>query len=100
MVTQLSLNQLANERRLPPWSSWSDGRMPEGFARLPMTDEAARFYCEQGFLVVDGALDPAEIDALTAEAAQICRGARGDVRGVTPAMEDEDDLEVMRRYLC
>ncbi len=100
VTTQASLNRLANERTLPPWASWVDGQAPDGYFRLPMTEQAARFYQENGFLVVDGALSRAEIDALNAEAAQICRGARGDVRGLTPAAPDESDLDVMRKYLC
>jgi ectoine hydroxylase-related dioxygenase (phytanoyl-CoA dioxygenase family) len=100
MVAQASLNQLANERLLAPWASWVDGRRPAGFFRLPMTDAAECFYQEHGFLVIEGALGESEIEALNAEAAQICRGARGEVRGVTPAAAHEADVDVMRRYLC
>ena len=100
MVAQASLNQLANERRLAPWASWLDGRAPAGYYRLSMTAEAALFYQEHGFIVIEGALDEAEIDELNAEATQICRGERGAVRGVTPAEPGESDLDVLRRYLC
>lgn len=65
-----------------------------------MNAEATRFYQEQGYLVVENALSGAEVDALTDEAARICRGDRGEIRGVTPATADESDVEVMRRYLC
>ena len=100
MLTQTSLNELANTRQLPPWSSWSEGRAPEGYFHLPMTDEATRFYQENGFLVIENALSADEIDALNAETAQICRGAHGNVRGVMPADSNEADDDVMRRYLC
>lgn len=100
MTASASLNQLANEQRLAPWASWDLGQSPKGYVRLPMTAEATRFYQEQGFLVIEDALNTAEIDQLVAEAAQICRGARGNIRGVMAATEDESDAEVMRRYLC
>ena len=77
MTAQASLNQLANDRLLEPWVSWTDQRPPEGTFRLPTDDAAARFYQDHGFLVIDGALDPAEIDALNAEtAADLPRRAR------------------------
>ncbi|MBA3947635.1 MAG: phytanoyl-CoA dioxygenase family protein [Herpetosiphonaceae bacterium] len=65
-----------------------------------MTEEAQRFFQEQGFLVIENALSPAEIDALNSEAAAICRGDRGTLKGVTPAADGESDTDVMRRYLC
>ena len=53
------------------------GERPAGYFRAPLGEEAARFYREQGFLVVEGALDDAGVDSLNAEAAAICRGERG-----------------------
>lgn len=98
-MTQPSLNALANQRQLPPFASWREGRAPSGYFQT-MTDEAAAFYREHGFLVLENALSPNEVAALNTEAALICRGERGEVRGVTPAESGESDLEVMRRYLC
>jgi ectoine hydroxylase-related dioxygenase (phytanoyl-CoA dioxygenase family) len=97
------MNQLANDRMLAPWASWlagRDGPAPDGYFRLPLGPEATRFYQEQGFLVVEGAMSAQEVDQLNAEAARICRGERGAVRGVTPAEPGESDIDVMRRYLC
>lgn len=94
-----SLNQLAEERNLEPWTSWKDGR-PAGYFDLPMADEAAEFYRENGFLVIENALSAEEIASLRDEATAICRGERGEVRGaaeVTPEMSDE---EVLRQVLC
>jgi phytanoyl-CoA hydroxylase len=99
MTVSASMNQLANDRMLPPWASWADGHAPAGYFQ-PRDSAATRFFHEQGFLVVEGALDPDEVAELNADAAQICRGSRGPVRGVTPAAEGESDEEVMRRYLC
>jgi ectoine hydroxylase-related dioxygenase (phytanoyl-CoA dioxygenase family) len=76
------------------------GGPPAGYVKLPMTEEATRFFQEQGYLVVENALADAEVDALNAEAARICRGERGEIRGVTPSEAGEADAEVMRRYLC
>ena len=100
MVTHRSLNQLANEQRLAPWASRINGQTPAGYFRRPMSAEAARFYHEHGFVVVEGALNEREIDTLNAEAAEICRGSRGAFRGLTPAAPAETDLAIMRRYLC
>src|SRR5688572_14472840 len=100
ITSQASLNQLANDRQLAPWDTWPDGQRPAGYFRAPLTAEAAQFYQEHGFLVIEGALDLDEVDSLNAEALAICRGTRGAVQGVTPAEDGEDDIEVMRRYLC
>jgi phytanoyl-CoA hydroxylase len=97
---EASLNQLANQRLLAPWASWMDGRAPAGYFHQPMTDEAARFYHEHGFIVVESALEDGEVDALNAEAARICRGDRGAVRGLTSAEPGEADRDVLWRYLC
>jgi phytanoyl-CoA hydroxylase len=100
MIAQASLNQLANERQLAPFASWDGGVAPASYMRRPAGAEAAQFFHEHGYLVLEGALDAGEIAALNAEAAEICRGNRGDVQGVLPAMPDEPDVDVLRRYLC
>lgn len=100
MLASPSLNQLANERQLAPFASWDAGAPPAGYMTLPMNEAAVRSYHEQGFLVVENALSGAEVDALNHEAASICRGDRGDIRGITPAEAEDTDVDVMRRYLC
>jgi ectoine hydroxylase-related dioxygenase (phytanoyl-CoA dioxygenase family) len=65
-----------------------------------MSDFAAQHYQQQGYLVLQDAFDADAVERLNAEAAQICRGARGEVRGLTPASDDEADINVLRRYLC
>ncbi|HEU5089101.1 MAG TPA: phytanoyl-CoA dioxygenase family protein, partial [Roseiflexaceae bacterium] len=103
MVAHPSLNQLANQRLLEPWSTWpmgANGPRPDGYVRLPLDADAVAFYRENGFLVIEDALTGDEIDTLNAEAAHICRGERGAVRGILPAEPDETDIDVMRRYLC
>jgi ectoine hydroxylase-related dioxygenase (phytanoyl-CoA dioxygenase family) len=100
MVTQVSLNQLANERLLEPFASWNAGQAPAGYIQAPITADAVQFYQDNGYLVVEGALSAEEIDALNHEAALICRGSRGTVQGVVPAADDATDVDVMRSYLA
>jgi len=61
--------------------------------------ERAAFFEEHGYLVVPDLLSTAEVGALRHEAADICRGERGAVDGLTPS-DDPDDDAVMREYLC
>lgn len=95
-----SLNALAEERRLTAFSTWKNGQPPAGTFRLAEVDEAARFYREQGFLVLQDALSPEEIQALRDEALAICRGERGEVGGFLPMAPEDTEDDVMRRYLC
>ncbi len=99
VLPEPSLNTLAHERRLPAFASWPQGQPPSGYFRQ-MSPDAVRFYHQNGFLVLLEGVLRAELEALKAEAALICRGERGQVRGVTSALEGESDLEVMRHYLC
>ena len=56
-------------------------------------------YDRDGFVVVEDLLSADECDRLLAEAAEIGRGNRGDVRGITKLPDDLDDTEVLSRYL-
>lgn len=66
----------------------------------PSRQADREFFHKNGYLIVENALSPEEVTTLRDEATRICRGDRGDVRGVTPAEPDEDDHDVLRRYLC
>lgn len=57
-------------------------------------------YAENGFVIVKDALSLAEVEELRQEATRICRGELGEIPGVTPATADENDDDVLRRYLC
>ncbi len=59
----------------------------------------ARFFEDNGYLVVPDVLDADGVAALRHEAADICRGERGAVDGLEP-LDDADDDAVMRQYLC
>lgn len=53
-----------------------------------------------GFAVLPAAFSPSEVAALRAETVSICRGERGDFRGLIPSADGDSDDDVMRRYLC
>lgn len=60
----------------------------------------ADFYRENGYLVVEEALDSDEVERLRKETAALCRGDYGDVRGASPAAPGEGDDGLLRRHLC
>ena len=65
-----------------------------------MTPEAMReAWARDGCFVIEDLLTPAEVDALKAEAAAICRGERGAVDGL-PDDRDGTDDEVTARCLA
>ena len=99
MMPSTSLNSLAEAKNLPAWESWTNGT-PPGYFRLPMTDEATSFYHENGFLVIEDAFSPSTVEALRDEATAICRGDRGELKGVPTWNGDETDEEILRQILC
>lgn len=88
------------EEPLTAFSSWPEDGKPDGYFTLPLPSEARKFYDENGFLVIDGALNESEIAELNSDAAKICRGDYGTFDGIQPGGADESDDEVLRRYLC
>ncbi|MFZ4682596.1 MAG: phytanoyl-CoA dioxygenase family protein, partial [Terrimicrobiaceae bacterium] len=83
-----------------PFSSWDEGTPPAGWFSSPLDGAAAAFYRENGFLVLDRVLTAEETDAITAEAARICRNTDGRINGVEPAPAHLSDDEVMQKTLC
>jgi phytanoyl-CoA hydroxylase len=82
-----------------PFFSWKNGLPPAGFFRRG--DPAiSTFFKENGFLVLQDAFTDAEIDLLSKETTEICRGERGFVKGLTPASPDDSEADVLKRYLC
>lgn len=65
-----------------------------------ITEEHAKFFHENGYLVIENALTAAEIDELRDETTTLCRGERGSIRGVTTAAITDSDEDVLKRYLC
>lgn len=64
-----------------------------------MGDAERAFFAENGYLIVEGALPPVEVDALRRETTALCRGEQGAIRGLSPAVDESDD-DVLKRYLC
>ena len=66
-----------------------------------MTEEATNFYTENGFLIVEDALSPAEVDALRDETTKICRGELStDIGNYTMPEIGLSDYDVLRQFLC
>ena len=57
-------------------------------------------YDRDGFVIVPRALTAEEVAALRHETAEICRGHRGAVQGMSPEADEPDDDKVAERYLC
>ncbi|HZC25487.1 MAG TPA: phytanoyl-CoA dioxygenase family protein, partial [Actinopolymorphaceae bacterium] len=55
---------------------------------------------QDGFGVLANALSPQEVAEINAEAVRLCRGDLGEIHRAVPAVADESDEDVMRRYLC
>lgn len=56
-------------------------------------------YDRDGYVVVPDLLSADDCGRLLNEAAEICRGNRGEVRGIAKLPDDLDDTEVLSRYL-
>ncbi len=78
----------------------SDTATLNPLAGAPLTASLVNDYRENGYLVVADALTSEEIGQLRAEAARICRGARGPLRNGLTHSPQESDEEVIRQYLC
>lgn len=68
----------------------------------PDADPAAlkSFYQRQGYLVLEDAFDPVEVQALCDEATVICRGQRGAIKNAKPLSNDLSDSQVLSQFLC
>ena len=83
-----------------PFFSWQRGNAPNGYFE-PGQPGMAEFFKENGFLVLQAGASADEVDALNRETAAICRGDRGDIKGIDATLANTlSDDEIMRRYLC
>ncbi len=80
---------------LAPLPGTIDGRRP-GF----MDAEAAAFFDEHGYLVIENALAHEEVAAINDQATRICRGEAGTFDGYRGPHDDETDTEVLKQYHC
>jgi len=104
MITTLSptpsLLEQAQAMTLKPFASWPAHGRPEGYFATEQTGDAADFFRENGFVVLDQALSRAEVDVLNRETAHLCRNEKGEINGIGSAAPDESDSDVMKRVLC
>jgi len=82
------------------FSTWPAEGRPAGYFPSPLPPEAAAFYRDNGFLVLEDALSPEEVAELNRETLAICRGERGAIRGAMEPTPGETDEEALRRILC
>lgn len=68
----------------------------------PDADPAAvkAFFNANGYLVLENAFSPAEVEELKKETTLICRGERGEVPDLPKADPAEPDASVLNRFLC
>ncbi len=64
------------------------------------TDQMVDFFHQNGYLVIENALTPAEVELLRHETVRICRGELGKVSGLPPSLPQESDDEVIKKTLC
>lgn len=94
-----SQNARAEAGEMAPFESWRGGP-PQGWASGPVDAADQEFFRQNGFLVVENALSPTEVEALCREATAVCRGERGQVGGALSHGPNESDEDVLRQYLC
>ena len=68
----------------------------------PDADPAAvkAFFEANGYLVLENAFNPVEVEELKNETTQICRGERGELPDHPKAEAAEPDAYVLQRFLC
>lgn len=74
--------------------------MTSQIATSPDSTDIRNRYQEDGYVILDRVLSPAEVEALRAEALQAFRGELGAIEGHEPPPPGETDDETIRRYLC
>lgn len=65
-----------------------------------ISKENIAFYEEYGYLVAPDLLSIHETDELKNETAAIFRGERGEVDGLIPVKEDENDADILKKYVA
>lgn len=69
-------------------------------ANAGISTDAADFFRENGFLIVENALTEAEVAELNDDAVKITRGGYGEYGGWQGPHDGQTDDEVLRQYLC
>jgi phytanoyl-CoA hydroxylase len=65
-----------------------------------ISDADVAFYRENGFLVVENAIDADEVKLLNDDALAICRGKYGEYNGWVGPHDGQTDEDVLAQYLC
>ena len=65
-----------------------------------VTPGNVQFYHDYGYLVAPDLLSPEEIDLLKKDTVKIFRGEYGVVEGTLPALENETDDDVLKKYVA
>ncbi len=73
--------------------------MSENLATAAQPVDQARFYAEQGYLVVEDLLNSDELAELEADLVKLARGGYA-VDGIRPVPAELDDTEALERILC
>lgn len=68
--------------------------------RPRIAPEDVEFYNENGYLIVENALSPDEVEALRNETTDICRGHVGDIGNLPSSEEDASEEDVLKQVLC
>ena len=87
--------------KLGPFGSWpKDGSSPAGYFRAPAFDEAAAFYRENGYVVIENGVSAAEVERLKSETTAICRNDDGRILNMPEVDKRLSDVEVLKKVLC
>lgn len=73
------------------------------FTRDELGEASTTFFRENGYLVLEGAVSEDEVEAMNRETVAICKGERGEIRGVDFGQRNAgatSDEEIISRYLC
>jgi phytanoyl-CoA hydroxylase len=100
LASSPSLLERSEDRTLPAFCSWPAQGLPAGYFEPGQPVEAAAYYREHGFVVLDQAFSRAEVDSINQEAVRICRNPSGDINGIGTSAPDESDNDVLKRVLC
>ncbi|HCK11080.1 MAG TPA: phytanoyl-CoA dioxygenase family protein [Candidatus Latescibacteria bacterium] len=65
-----------------------------------ITDEQVDSYSRDGFLVIENALSPKEVEELRNDTVSICRGEWGEVGNLPEFGPNETDEEIQQQVLC
>jgi ectoine hydroxylase-related dioxygenase (phytanoyl-CoA dioxygenase family) len=93
------LQEQARLSTTPHFATWPAEGRPSGWFTPSSLAGAAPYFQDKGFLVLEDALTPDEVDAINAEALRLCRNEGGTIDGLAPAGA-VGDQEALRRVLC